>query len=169
METDIETNAETHIRLRAAGPEDTSLILEFIRALAEYEHLSSQVKAEEDTLGQFIFKEKRAEVIIAEYQGAPAGFALFFRNFSTFLGRPGIYIEDLFVKPEFRKKGLGKALLRSVARIAAEEGCGRLEWACLNWNEPSAAFYKSQGAAPLTEWTTYRVTEEKIKTLAGFS
>ncbi|MDR3166595.1 MAG: GNAT family N-acetyltransferase [Treponema sp.] len=160
---------DENIRLRAAGPEDSSLILEFIRALAEYEHLSSQVKAEEDTLRQFIFEEKRAEVIIAEYQGVPAGFALYFRNFSTFLGRPGIYIEDLFVKPEFRKKGLGKALLQSVARIAAEERCGRLEWACLNWNEPSINFYKSQGAVPLTEWTTYRLTGEKIKTLAGSS
>ncbi|MDR2101007.1 MAG: GNAT family N-acetyltransferase [Treponema sp.] len=162
-----ELSKDENIRLRPAKAEDIPLVLEFIRALAEYEHLSSQVKAEEDALGRFIFEEKRAEVIIAEYQGAPAGFALFFRNFSTFLGRPGIYIEDLFVKPEFRGKGLGKALLRSVARIAAEEHCGRLEWACLNWNEPSAAFYKSQGAVPLTEWTTYRVTEEKIKTLAG--
>jgi GNAT superfamily N-acetyltransferase len=161
-----ESPGDKNIRLRYAEAGDLPLILEFIRALAEYEHLSDQVEAEEDTLGRFIFGEKRAEVIIGEYRGVPAGFALFFRNFSTFLGRPGIYIEDLFVKPEFRGKGLGKALLKFVARIAAEQCCGRLEWACLNWNEPSIAFYKSQGAVPLTEWTTYRVSGENIKTLA---
>jgi GNAT superfamily N-acetyltransferase len=155
------------IRLRYAEEGDTPLILEFIRALAEYEHLLDQVTADEAGLRRFIFQEKKAEVIICEYEGAPAGFALFFHNFSTFVGKPGIYIEDLFVKPLFRGKGLGKALLSSIARIAAERDCGRLEWACLNWNEPSIAFYKSQGAAPLEEWTTYRLRGEKIKALGA--
>jgi GNAT superfamily N-acetyltransferase len=151
--------------LRFAEKDDVPLILDFIRSLADYEHLLDQVQATEEGLRRFIFEEKKAEVIICDYRdGAdgeefrPAGFALFFSNFSTFLGKPGIFIEDLFVKPELRGRGLGRALLAFTARLAAERGCGRLEWACLNWNEPSIAFYKSQGARPLSEWTTYRVT-----------
>jgi GNAT superfamily N-acetyltransferase len=117
-------------------------------------------------LKKYLFAGKMAEAIICEYRGAPAGFALYFHNFSTFLGRPGIYIEDLFVKPEFRGKGLGKLLLSFVAGAAVKRDCGRLEWACLNWNDPSIAFYKSQGARPLSEWTTYRVTGDDLRKLA---
>jgi GNAT superfamily N-acetyltransferase len=125
-----------------------------------------QVEADEAVLGRFIFQEKKAEVIIAEYDQNPGGFALFFHNFSTFLGRPGIYIEDLFVKPGLRGRGLGKILLGFIARVAVERDCGRLEWACLDWNEPSIAFYKSQGARPLDEWTAYRVSGERLRALA---
>jgi GNAT superfamily N-acetyltransferase len=163
MET-IRINDKT--LLRFAEEEDTPLILEFIRGLAEYERLLNQVTATEAGLRRFIFQEKKAEVIICEYEKVPVGFALYFHTFSTFVGRPGIYIEDLFVKPAFRGKGLGKALLSFIAQTAVERNCGRLEWACLNWNEPSIAFYKSQGAVPLEEWTTYRVTGEKINKLA---
>jgi GNAT superfamily N-acetyltransferase len=157
---------DDHTLLRFAKKKDTPLILQFIRALAEYEHLLDQVQVREGPLRKYIFKEKKAEVIICEYDGAPAGFALFFHNFSTFLGRPGLFIEDLFVKPEFRGRGLGKLLLTFMAKIALERNCGRLEWACLNWNEPSIAFYQSQGARPLSEWTTYRVVGEGLEKLA---
>jgi GNAT superfamily N-acetyltransferase len=158
--------ANNEIRLRMAEPEDVPLILEFIRGLAEYEQLSDQVEVTGEGLRESVFRDKRAEVVICEYQGKPGGFALFFHNFSTFLGRPGIYIEDLFVKPELRGKGLGKTLLRYIASLAVERNCGRLEWACLNWNEPSIAFYQSQGARPLSEWTTYRVVGEGLEKLA---
>ncbi|MDR2096804.1 MAG: GNAT family N-acetyltransferase [Treponema sp.] len=154
------------ILLRFAEEKDVPLVLEFIRGLAEYERLLDRVTATADGLRQYLFVEKKAETIICEYGGKPAGFALFFHNFSTFMGRPGIYIEDLFVKPEFRGKGLGKTLLRFIARIAWDRDCGRLEWACLNWNEPSIAFYKSQGAQPLSEWTSYRVSGEGLERLA---
>jgi GNAT superfamily N-acetyltransferase len=157
---------DEHTLVRFAEKKDTPLILRFIRALAEYEHLADQVQADEKTLGKYIFDDKRAEVLICEHDGTPAGFALFFHNFSTFVGRPGIYIEDLFVFPEFRSRGLGKQLLVFMAKIAVDRNCGRLEWACLNWNEPSIAFYKSQGARPLSEWTTYRVTGEALGKLA---
>jgi GNAT superfamily N-acetyltransferase len=154
------------ISLRFAEEKDIPLIMEFIRALAEYEHLLDKVTATTGGLRKFLFEEKKAETVICEYQGEPAGFALFSHNFSTFLGKPGIYIEDLFVKPEYRGKGLGKTLLRYMAHLAAEQDCGRLEWACLNWNEPSIAFYKSQGAVPLDDWTTYRVTGDTLRSLA---
>jgi GNAT superfamily N-acetyltransferase len=157
---------DEHALLRFAEKEDAPLILEFIRALAEYEGLLDTVEAAEEGLRDYIFGEKMAEVIICEYDGKPAGFALFFHNFSTFLGRPGIYIEDLFVRPEFRGRGLGKLLLGFIAETAVRRNCGRLEWACLNWNEPSIKFYKSRGARPLSEWTSYRVTGEELKTLA---
>jgi GNAT superfamily N-acetyltransferase len=152
--------------LRDAKEQDTSLILEFIRGLAEYEHLLDQVSATEDDLAKYLFRDHIAEVLICEYQGKPAGFALYFHNLSTFLGRPGIYIEDLFVKPEYRGKGLGKALFSRIAAIAAERNCGRLEWACLDWNEPSIKFYKSQGGQPMDEWTTYRISGDALKRLA---
>ncbi|MDR2738726.1 MAG: GNAT family N-acetyltransferase [Treponema sp.] len=155
-----------HTLLRYAEEKDAGLILEFIRGLAEYEHLLDQVAATEEGLRKHIFHENKAEAIIAEYDSVPAGYALYFSNFSTFLGRPGIYIEDLFVKPELRGKGLGKALFTCVAALAAERNYDRLEWACLNWNEPSIAFYKSLGGRPLTEWTTFRITGENIKNLA---
>ncbi|MDR2246437.1 MAG: GNAT family N-acetyltransferase [Treponema sp.] len=152
--------------LRDAGEPDTPLILEFIRGLAEYEHLLDMVSATEADLAKYLFRERRAEVLIGEYQEKPAGFALYFHNFSTFLGRPGIYIEDLFVKPEYRGKGLGKALFARIAAIAVERDCGRLEWACLDWNEPSIKFYKSRGGRPLDEWTTYRLSGDALRKLA---
>jgi GNAT superfamily N-acetyltransferase len=158
---------DEHTVLRFGGEDDAPLLLEFIRALAEYEHLPDQVEATEEGLRGSVFREKRAEVVFCEYDGSPAGFVLFFHNYSTFLGRPGIYIEDIFVKPEYRGRGLGKLLLRFAAGIAAERNCGRLEWACLDWNEPSIAFYRSQGARPLTEWTTWRVTGEALRKLAS--
>jgi GNAT superfamily N-acetyltransferase len=158
---------DEHILLRFAEAEDAPLLLEFIRALAEYENLLDQVEATKEGLRRFLVEEKKAEALICEYDKRPVGFALFFHNFSTFVGKPGIYIEDLFVKPEMRGKGLGKTLLKFIARLAVERDCGRLEWACLNWNEPSIAFYKSQGARPLSEWTTYRVIGEKLRALAG--
>jgi GNAT superfamily N-acetyltransferase len=130
--------------LRDAEEQDTPLILEFIRGLAEYERLLDQVSAAEADLAKYLFRDRIAEVLICEYREKPAGFALYFHNFSTFLGRPGIYIEDLFVKPEYRGKGLGKALFARIAAIAVERDCGRLEWACLDWNEPSIKFYKSR-------------------------
>jgi GNAT superfamily N-acetyltransferase len=155
-----------HILLRSAQKKDTKIIINFIRELAEYEHLSHLVEIDEMKLKKYIFKEKIVEVIIAEYDNEPAGFTLFFNNFSTFLGRPGIYIEDLYVKPEFRGKGLGKHLFSYLAKLVHKRGYGRLEWACLNWNEPSIKFYKSQGAQPLDEWTVYRVSGKTLENLA---
>ena len=155
-----------HITLRFAEEQDTALGLVFIRALAEYEHLLDKVTATEEGLRKSLFENKIAETIICEYDGQPVGFALFFHNFSTFMGKPGIYIEDIFVKPEYRGKGLGKLMLRFIARLAVERDCGRLEWACLDWNVGSIAFYKSHGAEPLSEWTTYRVTGEALSRLS---
>jgi GNAT superfamily N-acetyltransferase len=153
---------DEHSLLRFAGPEDSALVLEFIRALAEYEDLLDMVEATEEGLRKYIFEDKIAEVVICEYDGSPVGFALYFHNFSTFLGRPGIYIEDIFVKPSFRGKGLGKLLLTFIAKLACQRNCGRLEWACLDWNAPSIKFYKSQGARALDEWTCYRVTGKAL-------
>ena len=153
--------------IRFAGAEDTPLILEFIRGLAAYERLSHQVAATEPILREALFGARRvAEVLIGEERGTPVGFALFFHNFSTFLGRPGIYLEDLFVKPELRGRGYGKALLACLAKIAVERKCGRLEWSVLDWNEPSIQFYKKLGAVALDEWTMYRVTGEALEKLA---
>lgn len=149
-----------------ATPDDTQTILFFIKQLAEYEHMSDEVVATEKLLNEWIFENKKAEVIFAEEQGKKVGFALFFHNFSTFLGRAGIYLEDLFVLPEYRGKGYGKALLKELARIAVERECGRLEWCCLDWNKPSIDFYLSLGAKPMDEWTTYRVTGQTLKDLA---
>jgi len=154
------------ILLRSAKKEDTKLIINFIRELAEYEHLTHLVEVDEMTLKKYIFKDKLIKVIIAEYDNKPAGFTLYFHNFSTFLGRPGIYIEDLYVKPEFRGKGLGKHLFSYLAKLVHKRGYGRLEWACLNWNEPSIKFYKSRGAQPLDEWTVYRLGGKNLEKLA---
>lgn len=151
--------------IRKAAPEDVQSILRFIRALAEYEHMSGDVVATEALLREWIFEKQRAEVLLAAEDGEDVGFALYFHNFSTFLGRAGIYLEDLFVLPEHRGKGYGKALLRRLAAIACEEGCGRLEWSCLDWNTPSIEFYKSMGAVPMDEWTVYRVTGERLKSM----
>ncbi|MBQ8605501.1 MAG: GNAT family N-acetyltransferase [Clostridia bacterium] len=151
---------------RFATKEDSELILEFIRALAVYEKMESEVVATGELLEEWIFEKKKAEVIFALEGGKEVGFALFFHNFSTFLGRAGIYLEDLFVLPEYRGKGYGKGLLKRLAKIAKERGCGRLEWACLDWNKPSIDFYLSLGAIPMDEWTVYRVTGDTLDTLA---
>lgn len=154
------------ITFRFAKPEDTGLILKFIKDLAEYEKMASEVVATEELLREWIFEKQKAEVIFAVEDGQEVGFALFFHNFSTFLGRAGIYLEDLFVKPEFRGRGIGKALLKELAGIAEERDCGRLEWWCLDWNQPSIRFYRSLGAEPMSDWTTYRITGETLKKLA---
>ncbi len=154
------------INFRYATETDVELILEFIKGLAEYEKMLDEVIATEDLLKEWIFEKKKAEVIFALEDGKEVGFALFFHNFSTFLGRAGIYLEDLFVKPEYRGKGYGKGLLKKLAQIAVERGCGRLEWWCLDWNKPSIDFYLSLGAEPMNEWTTYRVTGENLDKLA---
>ena len=153
------------IRFAARG--DIPAVLGFIRALAAYENMEDQVIANEALRETWIFEKKRAEVLLAFEGEKPVGFALFFHNFSTWLGRAGIYLEDLFVLPEYRGKGYGKLLLKRLARIAVQRGCGRLEWACLDWNEPAIAFYKAVGAAPLDEWTTYRVTGDALLSLAS--
>ncbi len=154
------------INFRYAKETDAALILDFIKGLAEYEKMLDEVIATEDLLKEWIFEKKKAEVIFALEDGKEVGFALFFHNFSTFLGRAGIYLEDLFVKPEYRGKGYGKGLLKKLAQIAVERGCGRLEWWCLDWNKPSIDFYLSLGAEPMDEWTTYRVTGENLNKLA---
>lgn len=152
--------------LRLAKPEDVGLILHFIKELAEYEHMANEVIATEEILTEFLFSQKKAEVIIGEYQQQPVCFALFFHNFSTFVGRPGIYLEDLYVKPEFRRKGFGTVILSYLAKLAIERNCGRLEWACLDWNEPSIKFYRNLGAVPMDQWTVYRVQDEALTGLA---
>lgn len=149
-----------------AAEQDIPLILEFIRDLAEYEGMLDQVVADEDLLRRELFEQHRAEVLFAVVKGQEVGFALFFHNFSTFLGRAGLYLEDLFVRPECRGKGYGKALLRQLARIARERGCGRMEWWCLDWNRPSIAFYQSLGARAMDEWTVYRLTAADLERLA---
>jgi GNAT superfamily N-acetyltransferase len=150
-----------------ATPDDVPVILLFIRMLAEYEKLSHAVVADEQSLRRTLFGERPyAEVLIARADGGPAGFALFFHNYSTFLARPGIYLEDLFVVPALRGRGVGKALLREVARIARDRGCGRLEWSVLDWNTPAIEFYESLGARPLAEWTMYRMTDDVIENFA---
>jgi len=151
---------------RFAERKDSGLILSFIKGLASYEKMLDQVVATEEQLEQWIFDKQKAEVIFACEDGREVGFALFFHNFSTFLGRAGIYLEDLFVLPEYRGRGYGKALLRKLAQIAVERECGRLEWWCLDWNKPSIDFYLSLGAKPMDEWTVYRVTGETLKKLA---
>ncbi len=152
---------------RYADRKDVKLILEFINALAEYEKMADQVVATEELLEKWIFDNKKAEVIFAlNEQGIEVGFALFFHNFSTFLGKAGIYLEDLFVKPEYRGNGYGKGLLKQLAKIAVERGCGRLEWWCLDWNKPSIDFYLSLGAEPMNDWTTYRIAGDTLTNFA---
>ena len=148
---------------RFAQREDVGLILDFIRRLAEFEMMSEEVTADETTLQEWIFDRNKAEVIFALEGDKEVGFALFFHNFSTFLGRSGIYLEDLFVLEEYRGRGYGKGLLKQLARITVERGCGRLEWCCLDWNSPGIGFYKSLGAVPMDEWTTYRLTGDTLR------
>lgn len=162
----IKTKFE-EFNLRFAEEKDVPLILKLIRELADYENLHQEVVATEDILRQSLFKEKAAEVVIGENKGIPVSFALFFHNFSTFLGRPGIYLEDLYVKPEFRGKGFGKLMLSFLAKLAVERNCGRVEWWCLDWNKSSIAFYKEMGAVPMDEWTVYRVCDDELYNLAN--
>ena len=154
------------LAFRFAEERDTPLILDFIKGLADYERMLDQVVADEATLADQLFRKKNAEVLFALEDGKEVGFALFFHNFSTFLGRSGLYLEDLFVLPEHRGKGYGKAILQKLATIAVELGCGRLEWWCLDWNKPSIDFYRSLGAEPMSDWTVYRPTGDTLKNLA---
>ena len=156
-----------NLSIRTAGPEDTSIILGFIKELASYEKLENEVVATEDLLNESLFGEKPfAEVILAEINGKSAGFALFFFNFSTFLGQPGLYIEDLYVKPEFRSRGIGKELLKHCATLAKERNCGRMEWWVLKWN-PARKFYDNLGAKAMDEWVVYRLTGKPLEKLAN--
>lgn len=158
---------EIEICFRSAEASDTGLILEFIRELAEYENLSSEVVATPEILKEWLFVKEKAEVIIGEVDGNPAGFALFFHNFSTFLGRAGIYLEDLYIRPEYRGRGFGKSFMRKLSGIAVERGCGRLEWSCLDWNTKSIDFYISLGAKPMSDWTGYRLEGNSLSALGS--
>jgi GNAT superfamily N-acetyltransferase len=158
----------SELTIRKALPEDISLILSFIRDLAEYEKLLQEVIATEETLQGSLFGERKvAEVILGEIDGEPVGFALYFHNYSTFLAQQGIYIEDLFVKPHMRGLGIGKAMFAYIARIAKERGCGRLDWWVLGWNEPAIKFYQSLGSVPMSGWTVYRLTGQALDDLAA--
>ena len=154
------------VSFRYATKEDVSLVLYFIHQIAIYEKMEDEVVATEELLNDWIFERKMAEVIFVMEDGKEVGFALFFHNFSTFVGRCGIYLEDLYVEPEHRGKGYGKALLKELAKITVERGCGRLEWCCLDWNKPSIDFYLSLGARPMSEWTTYRLAGKTLEELA---
>ncbi len=154
------------LKFRFAAAGDEERILFFIKQLADYEHMAEEVVATAELLHEWIFEKNRAEVIFAVYGEKEIGFALFFHNFSTFLGRAGIYLEDLFVIQEYRGKGVGKALLKELARLAVNRGCGRLEWWCLDWNRPSIDFYLSAGAQPMSDWTTYRLCGSALEKFA---
>ncbi|MBQ9944606.1 MAG: GNAT family N-acetyltransferase [Clostridia bacterium] len=153
-------------RFRYAEEKDTALILHFIRQLAIYEKMEDQVTADEHLLKEWLFEKQTARVIFALEEEREVGFALFFHNFSTFLGKGGIYLEDLFVLPEYRGRGYGKGLLKQLAKIAVSEGCGRLEWMCLDWNKPSIDFYLSLKARPMEDWTLYRLTGDTLNRMA---
>ncbi|NWF89610.1 MAG: GNAT family N-acetyltransferase [Ignavibacteriaceae bacterium] len=156
------------IRIRNAEIKDVSIILKLIKSLAEYEKLSHQFINNIELLTKYLFGERKfAEVLLAELNNEPVGFALYFHNYSTFVGKPGIYLEDLFVRPEMRGKGIGKKLFLELVKIAKNRDCGRVEWSVLNWNSSAIGFYKSLGAVPMEEWTVYRLTEEKINELAN--
>ena len=161
------TTGEAMIRIRPAVAEDAELLLSFVRELAEYERLAHEVVATADDLSGALFgAQPCAHALIASCDEKPAGFALYFYNFSTFLGRPGLYLEDLYVRPAARGRGIGRRLLAHLAQVALERGCGRLEWAVLDWNAPSIRFYRSLGAEPMQEWTTYRLTGAALTRLA---
>ena len=156
------------MKIRPATPEDIPTILQLIRDLATYERAPDEVTATEKQLNEVLFGERpTAEVVLAFEGEAPAGFAVFFHNFSTWLGQPGLYLEDLFVRPEMRGKGYGRALLAHLAQIARDRGCGRMEWAVLDWNEPAIQFYEALGAKPMHEWTVFRLTRDEILKLAA--
>lgn len=160
-----DTNIE-NLKIRETTEEDCSLILSLIKEIAEYEKMSDQVVATEESLKESIFKNKRAETVVIELDEKAVGYALYFYNFSTFIGKSGLYLEDIFIKKEFRGKGIGKEVFKFLGKKAKEEGCKRMEWSCLDWNEPSIKFYKSLGAAPMDEWTIYRLTEKEINKLS---
>lgn len=153
-------------QFRTATPNDTALILYFIKELAQYEKMLDQVVATEDTLRRSLFEQHQAEVIFVLHEGKEVGFALYFHNFSTFVGRAGLYLEDLYVMPEYRGLGYGKGLLRRLAQIAVERHCGRMEWVCLDWNTPSIGFYRSLGAQPMDDWTIYRLAGPSLQAMA---
>ena len=155
-----------NFNIRPAQPEEAGLVLAFIKKLAEYEKCSDEVVADEATLYESLFVEHSAEVVFAEEDGEVIGFALFFHNFSTFVGRKGLYLEDLFILPEKRGKGYGKALLKYLANLAVERNCGRMEWICLDWNQPALKVYRSIGAIPMDEWTVQRLDEQALKQFA---
>ena len=157
-----------HIEIRPARRDDAAVVLDLIRGLAEYERLADECVATEHDVRESLFgQQPGAEVLLAQVDGAPAGFALFFHNYSTFLGRRGIWLEDLFVRPEHRGLGIGRELLARLAQLAVERRCGRLEWSVLDWNEPAIGFYRSLGARAMTDWTTFRVTGDALAALAG--
>ncbi|MBQ0072245.1 MAG: GNAT family N-acetyltransferase [Spirochaetales bacterium] len=154
------------MEFRFANEKDIPLILSFVKELASYEKMEEEVQATEELYQEWIFEKKKAEVLFVLEEEKEVGFALFFHNFSTWVGKAGLYLEDLYVRPEYRKKGYGKGLLKKLASIAIERGCGRFEWWCLDWNQPSIDFYLSLGAEPMKEWTTYRVSGENLEKLA---
>ena len=166
MSKQYETPVEGLV-IRQAEEKDCALILELIRGIAKYEKMEDQVVATEESLRESIFVRRRADVLLAEYEGKPAGYALYFRNFSTCVGRENMYLEDIFVWPELRGKGIGKALLICVAKIAVEEGCSRMDWVCLDWNTPSQKFYQAMGANPHPEWILFRAENENLKKLGS--
>ena len=160
--------AAPQIQLRDATEDDVELIRSLVQELADYETLGHEVVATLEDLRKSLFGPRRfAEVILAEADGDPAGFAVFFHNYSTFLGRPGIYLEDLYVRPKFRRVGIGRLLLTELARLATERGCGRVEWSVLHWNESAAAFYKALGARPMEDWTVFRITGDSLSRLGS--
>lgn len=156
----------TTVAFRDAERKDVPLILQFIKEIAAYEKMSDQVIADETTLETWIFDKEKAEVFFVLEEGKEVGFALYFHNFSTFVGRGGIYLEDVYILPEYRGKGYGKAILKKLAAIAVERGCGRMEWVCLDWNQPSIDFYLSLGAQPMSDWTLYRLTGDALAQLS---
>jgi len=163
----MEKNSEK-IKIRSAEIKDSKIILQLIKELSVYEKLSHTVINSEESIKENLFgKKKYAEALIAEYENQPVGFALFFHNYSTFVGKPGIYLEDLFVQPEMRGRGVGKKLFLELIKLTKERNCGRVEWSVLNWNIPAIDFYKSMGAIPMDEWTVYRLTEDKIDELTS--
>jgi len=155
-----------NLSFRFARPDECDVIFDLVRQLADYEQLLDEVVATPELFYEWVFEKKKAEVLFAEADGDIVGMALFFHNFSTFLGRAGLYLEDLFVKPQYRGRGYGTAILKKLAAIAVERGCGRLEWWCLDWNEPSKKFYTDLGAVPMDEWTTYRITGDTLTEMA---
>jgi GNAT superfamily N-acetyltransferase len=163
----MKSNAPTNLRIDPASESDLPLVFSFIKGLAEYERLTDEVVATEESLREFLFGTRRyAEVVIARLDDRPAGFALFFHNFSTFVGRPGLYLEDVFVLPEFRGKGIGKAFLVYLAKLAVERKCGRFEWMVLDWNRPAIDFYKSFGAVEMDAWRLFRLSGNALKNLS---
>lgn len=157
---------DSNFKIRIAEEGDEATILSLIRELAAYENLLDEVKATEEILRQSLFETKAAEVIIGEYDGKPVSYALFFYNFSTFLGKPGLYLEDIYVKPELRGKGLGNIMLSFLAKLAVERNCERFDWICLDWNESSIKFYKQLGAVPMEDWTIYRLADKALMDMA---